>query len=174
MSGSVGIIASDTGRYTLFSVCLTQLRHPPNTNVDWALSPHIAEARNTLVRRSLDAGSEWILFLDDDHVYPSDLLMRLLAHEQDIVCSLYLRRAKPFAPVAFSHRSEDGLYHSIDLTTLPNEGLLKIKAVKKPAQPARKNVPNPFKPGEFMDIPAKPASVKVKSLPLKRLKEMVK
>ena len=56
--------------------------------------------------------------------------------------------------------------------TLP--GLLKIKAVKKPAQPARKNVPNPFKPGEFMDIPAKPASVKVKSLPLKRLKEMVK
>ena len=56
--------------------------------------------------------------------------------------------------------------------TLP--GLLKIKAVKKPAQAARKGVPNPFKPGELMDIPAKPASVKVKALPLKRLKEMVR
>ena len=56
--------------------------------------------------------------------------------------------------------------------TLP--GLLKIKAVKKPAQAARKNVPNPFKPGEFMDIAAKPASTKVKALPLKKLKEMVR
>ncbi|MEC8858389.1 MAG: HU family DNA-binding protein [Pseudomonadota bacterium] len=53
--------------------------------------------------------------------------------------------------------------------TLP--GLLKIKAVKKPAQPARKNVPNPFRPGEFMDIPKKPASTRVKVLPLKKLKE---
>ena len=54
--------------------------------------------------------------------------------------------------------------------TLP--GLLKIKTVKKPAQKARKNVPNPFKPGELMDVAAKPASTKVKILPLKKLKEM--
>lgn len=53
--------------------------------------------------------------------------------------------------------------------TLP--GLLKIKTVKKPARPARKNVPNPFKPGETMDIPKKPASTRVKILPLKKLKE---
>lgn len=53
--------------------------------------------------------------------------------------------------------------------TLP--GLLKIKAVKRPARPARKNVPNPFKPGEFMDIPKKPATTRVKVLPLKKLKE---
>jgi nucleoid DNA-binding protein len=53
--------------------------------------------------------------------------------------------------------------------TLP--GLLKIKAVKRPARPARKNVPNPFKPGEFMDIPKKPATTRVKVLPLKKLKD---
>ena len=55
--------------------------------------------------------------------------------------------------------------------TLP--GLLKIKAVKKPARKARKNVPNPFKPGEYMDIAAKPATLKVKVLPLQKLKNMV-
>lgn len=55
--------------------------------------------------------------------------------------------------------------------TLP--GLLKIKTVKKPAAKARKNVPNPFRPGETMDIAAKPASTKVKVLPLKGLKELV-
>jgi|TARA_B100000959_G_scaffold283788_1_gene353565 nucleoid DNA-binding protein len=53
--------------------------------------------------------------------------------------------------------------------TLP--GLLKVKAVSRPARPARKNVPNPFRPGELMDIPRKPASTRVKVLPLKKLKE---
>ena len=53
--------------------------------------------------------------------------------------------------------------------TLP--GLLKIKSVVRPARPARKNVPNPFKPGELMDIPRKPATTRVKVLPLKKLKE---
>ena len=47
-----------------------------------------------------------------------------------------------------------------------------IKVVKKPAQGARKNVPNPFRPGETMDVKAKPASTSVKVLPLKKLKEM--
>lgn len=51
-------------------------------------------------------------------------------------------------------------------------GLLKISAVKKPAKKARKNVPNPFKPGEVMDVAAKPASVQVKIRPLKKLKDM--
>ncbi|PCJ27794.1 MAG: DNA-binding protein [SAR86 cluster bacterium] len=53
--------------------------------------------------------------------------------------------------------------------TLP--GLLKIKSVARPARPARKNVPNPFRPGEMMDIPRKAASIRVKVLPLKKLKE---
>ena len=55
--------------------------------------------------------------------------------------------------------------------TLP--GLLKIKTVKKPARKARKGVPNPFRPGELMDIAAKPASIKIKVLPLKGLKDFV-
>ncbi len=59
---------------------------------------------------------------------------------------------------------------SIGSFTLP--GLLKIKTVKKPARKAQKNVPNPFKPGETMDIAAKPATTKIKVLPLKRLKDM--
>lgn len=55
--------------------------------------------------------------------------------------------------------------------TIP--GLMKIKTVTKPAQPARKNVPNPFRPGEFMDVNARPASTRVKIVPLKGLKDMV-
>jgi nucleoid DNA-binding protein len=55
--------------------------------------------------------------------------------------------------------------------TLP--GLLKVKVVQTPARPARKGVPNPFRPGEIMDVAAKPARRKVKILPLKKLKAMI-
>ncbi len=51
-------------------------------------------------------------------------------------------------------------------------GLVKVEKVKVPARKARKGVPNPFKPGELMDIAAKPASTKVKVRPLKNLKDM--
>jgi nucleoid DNA-binding protein len=52
-------------------------------------------------------------------------------------------------------------------------GLVKIEKKKVPARPARKGVPNPFKPGELMDVPAKKASTKIKVRPLKSLKDMI-
>jgi hypothetical protein len=52
-------------------------------------------------------------------------------------------------------------------------GLVKVERKKVPARPARKGVPNPFKPGELMDVPARKASVKVKVRALKALKAMV-
>jgi nucleoid DNA-binding protein len=54
--------------------------------------------------------------------------------------------------------------------TLP--GLVKIERRKVPARKARRGVPNPFKPGEVMDIPAKPATTKIKVRALKNLKAM--
>lgn len=51
-------------------------------------------------------------------------------------------------------------------------GLFKISVVDKPATEARYNVPNPFRPGETMNVAAKPASRRVKVLALKNLKDM--
>ena len=56
--------------------------------------------------------------------------------------------------------------------TIP--GLVKIEKKLVPARKAEKGVPNPFKPGELMDRPAKPASSKVKVRALKLLKDMAK
>jgi nucleoid DNA-binding protein len=54
--------------------------------------------------------------------------------------------------------------------TLP--GLLKIERKETPAKPARTGVPHPFDKGRLIDVPAKPASVKVKLTALKGLKDM--
>ena len=56
--------------------------------------------------------------------------------------------------------------------TIP--GLVKIEKKKVPARAAQKGVPNPFKPGELMDRPAKPAYYKVKVRALKMLKDALK
>ncbi|EQD45166.1 histone family protein DNA-binding protein [mine drainage metagenome] len=50
-------------------------------------------------------------------------------------------------------------------------GLVKLKVVRKPATKARQGV-NPFT-GQTMVFKAKPASKKVRALPLKNLKDMV-
>ena len=55
------------------------------------------------------------------------------------------------------------------LFTMP--GLLKLKVIKKPATKEREGT-NPFT-GEKMTFKAKPASKKVRALPLKALKGMV-
>ena len=54
--------------------------------------------------------------------------------------------------------------------TLP--GLVKIEKKVVPAREARFGVPNPFKPGEVMNVAAKPATTKIKVRALKNLKDM--
>lgn len=55
--------------------------------------------------------------------------------------------------------------------TLP--GVMKVSSKKKPATKAGKK-PNPFKPGEMMDVKAKPASMKVTARFLKGMKDAIK
>ncbi len=80
-------------------------------------------------------------------VAAKDVRAVLLALEQTMAASLHKRGAQQF--------------------TLP--GLLKITATKVPAKKARKGI-NPFT-GEEQMFKAKPASMKVKVRPLKKLKD---
>jgi nucleoid DNA-binding protein len=56
--------------------------------------------------------------------------------------------------------------------TIP--GVMKLKAVKKPATKGGEQRPNPFKPGEFIITKPKPASVKVRGTGLKAFTEALK
>lgn len=108
---------------------LTQLRHPVNTKIDWVLTSDRIIGRNTLARRAVEEGAEWLLFLDDDHLFRPDILNRLLAWDVPIVGGLYLQRMMPFASVAYTAKTESGNYIPIDLTSLPGEGLAEVCAL---------------------------------------------
>ena len=152
MSGSVGVIADATARYTQFSECLVGLttKMPVNTVVQFRIGPDRGRCRDWLVEQSLQRGSEWILFLDDDHSFPPTLLLQLLAHEQPIVSSLYLRRTNPFLPIAYESKDDAGLYMPIDLTDAPSEGLRKIVAAGSGGMLIRSEVFHAIEPPWFL------------------------
>lgn len=56
-----------------------------------------AENRNLCVAKALNQGCEYILFSDDDMVYPENLLERLLDRQKDIIGVLYGVRHLPRA-----------------------------------------------------------------------------
>lgn len=62
-------------------------------------SASVAENRNRLVKRALDSGADYVLFVDSDMSFPPDALERLLADDRDIVGAVYVQRAEPYSPV---------------------------------------------------------------------------
>lgn len=96
-TGTIGIIAQETGRYSQFAISLAQLRHP-----GWKIQ-HVFGCDPAYARHRLATTFEGdhLLFLDDDHAFEADLLERLLAHKLDIVAPLYLKRGQGFRPTAF-------------------------------------------------------------------------
>lgn len=128
MSGTVGVTADTTARYTEFTECLAGLltQMPVNTQLQFKVGPDRGKNRDWLIEQSLERGSEWILFLDDDHSFPPHLLRQLLSHNRPIVSSLYLLRQPPFWPIAYEAKSEGGLYTALDLRKHEATGLVPV------------------------------------------------
>lgn len=64
-------------------------------------------ARNAIVEKALELGSDYLLFIDDDMIIPPDGLIRLLNHDKDIVCGLAFQRIAPHYPCIFRNVGED-------------------------------------------------------------------
>ena len=63
----------------------------------------IADQRMKLVRMALDGGVDYILFLDSDMRFPSDVIVSLMRHDLDIVAANYATRRLPVKTVAFKN-----------------------------------------------------------------------
>lgn len=126
MSGTIGLIADASSRYTVFHQCFTMLRSPVNTAVDWRIGADRGRSRNRIVEAALERGSEWVFFLDDDHTFSPDILSTLLSREQPVVASLYLQRTDPFLPIAYVSKDEEGNYWPLDLSQCPADGLVTV------------------------------------------------
>lgn len=124
------VIAVPTAEYARradFYDYFHQLQLPPGTTVIFTHGQSPARNRNMMIRQALDMDATHIFFVDDDVICPPDTLMKLLAHDKDIVTGLYLMRNYPHKPIIFDKANPDGtcLWHYLK----PGEsGLVEIVA----------------------------------------------
>ena len=133
MSGIVGIIGNDSARYSAFWACADKLILPPDWRKEYAIGGDWCGARNSLCRLTLDSGADYLWFMDDDHTFAPDLLLRLLQHEVPLVVPVCLMRTHPFYPVTFAERMEDdekgnARYLPVYYPERGTEGLIELAA----------------------------------------------
>lgn len=149
--GTVAIFTDHIARYSDFTVSLTMLKIPQGSHFMWARGVYLAYNFNHFAR---EMQGDWLFLMDDDHRFDPDLLMRLLAHDKDVVVGLTSKKFPPYDPVLYRKGNGDasdlGL-ESIDLTG--KSGLIEVDACGKPGMLIKRNVldaiPDPW--CEFRD-----------------------
>lgn len=69
----------------------------------------LPESRNRLVAEAIRWEADYMLWLDADHVFPVDALLRLLGRNKLVVGCNYARRFTPTAPTASKYASDDDM-----------------------------------------------------------------
>ncbi len=72
----------------------------PELKVFMTSGSMLSLTRNRLLRDALEWDANYLLWLDADHVFPADTLMRLLGHNLPLVGANYPRRVTPTFPTA--------------------------------------------------------------------------
>lgn len=80
---------------------------PREIDVQMVSCSMLTESRHRLIGEALSWGATHLLWLDADHVFPADAIVRLLSHNVDVVGANYPRRVTPTAPTACKLVSSD-------------------------------------------------------------------
>ena len=117
-----------------FVQSLMSLKYPPDTEIAFSLvlGRQLPFARNQIVSEALANGSDYLLFLDADMVFPNDLLTRLFENKKDICNALAFRRISPFYPCVFFWDEKNQCYNTADYSTSKDK-LMKVDATGMPA-----------------------------------------
>ncbi len=87
--------------YSLSNLIKVSTQMGVDTHLFFDSSTILINQRENLIDNAIDMGTEWCLWLDSDMMFPPTTLLRLLAHNQDIVACNYMKRSYPFKSVAF-------------------------------------------------------------------------
>ena len=146
--GTVGYIQANRPRFQKFFDCLEQLQVPEGTALQRSSNYNAAHNRNELI---CAMEGEWHLFLDDDHAFEDNALLRLLDRDVDIITGLYARRYPNFDPTVYykfdSKEKDTKLYTWEGLSE--ESGLLEIEACGAGFLLVKKKVFEAMKPPYF-------------------------
>jgi hypothetical protein len=122
----VGVTTDGHLRHALFIDYISGVIKPDGTILAPSHGASPARGRNNIIRAALEQNCTHIMFFDDDMHMPADCINKLLAHDLDIVCGLYLMRGSPHFPLMFDKAYPDGrCLHSF--LTKGREGLVEVE-----------------------------------------------
>ncbi len=125
--GVIGVSTAEQGRYASFWAAFSGLHRPVDALTVIASGSNIAENRNTITQVMLDQKADWVLYLDDDHILPQDVLTKLLVADKDIISALYVQRQPPFNPVLMEYELPDGGFIQKQLDST-DQGVIEVAA----------------------------------------------
>ena len=138
--GTIGVLSSDLARYADFSVALMHCQTPPGSKLIWTKGADVVGNMNRMYR---GMEGDWLWIMGDDHVFDSDLLLRLLEHDVDVVVPHCLKRMPPYDPVVYSGEAgEDHAGHPVYVgnTDMPKAGLVPVHACGSAGMLVRRHV----------------------------------
>jgi glycosyltransferase involved in cell wall biosynthesis len=61
---------------------------------------YVDAQRNNAIKHALENKMDYILFIDNDMVFPADMLEKLIEHDKDVVSTNYVIKVTPAIPMA--------------------------------------------------------------------------
>jgi hypothetical protein len=92
--------------YSLSNLVKLSTQMGIETHLFFDASTILINQREKLIEQALEVGSEWVLWLDSDMMFPPTTLTRLLNHDEDLVGCNYMKRAYPFKTTAFTDTTD--------------------------------------------------------------------
>lgn len=92
--------------YSLCNLIKTTTQMGIETHLFFDSSTILINQREHLIDQAIEVNAEWVLWLDSDMMFPSSTLLRLLAHNEDIVACNYMKRSFPFKTVAYTDTTD--------------------------------------------------------------------
>ena len=84
--------------------CLMQLQF--DGSVDIVSESLVYDARDKIAMDALVSEVDWVMWLDSDIVYDPDIIIKLMAHDKDMVTGLYYKRTPPYTPCIYKLEDE--------------------------------------------------------------------
>ena len=89
-----------------FDQSLLYMHKGDNPTVYFRPNSLVYDSRNIISLTAIEQGFDQVMWLDSDMMFPPDTLLKLQAHEKDMVTGLYVTRRTPVEPVLYAEISE--------------------------------------------------------------------
>lgn len=116
--------------HTHFAYSLTQLvKTTSEVGIDTYLyfdsSTILLNQREKLIDEAIKMEADYVLWLDSDMMFPSNVVLKLLAHNKDIIACNYMKRSLPMKTVAYTDLNDWDSWVPME----PQEELVKVKGI---------------------------------------------